>query len=299
MDNLKTSALLKQELQQLRERLRKETKPHSSGYSALDKALGGGGFEAGTITTLGARPGMGKTIFALNVVYNQVSVLPVDSSIILVSCSDDRSFVLKRLICIATQTPGHLYQTAAIDLVEENQIISHPFLNKLAQDKLILLSHQGTVQELEQQLLAIGNQTNISMLVIDDFHLLKKQKGSSSKQAWEENMTALQSLAKSLKSPVLITTGVKRTVETRKKNRFPELRDLEASDLIGQMADFCFMLVRPSYYGMPELKHSENLSEAILINRKNIYSGTNHTISLDFNMELQLFSNGANFMLKS
>lgn len=299
MDNLKTSVLLEKELQQLRGRLRKESKLLSSGYAILDCALGGHGFESGTITTLGARPGMGKTIFALNIVYNQLAILPIDCSIIYVSCRDDRSFVLKRLICIATKTPEHLYETAALDLAEENQISSHPFLNKLAEDQLVLLNHQTSMQELEQQLLAMGNQTNIRMLVIDDFHLLKKQKDTSAKQVWEENMITLQSLAKSLKTPVLITTKVKRTVETRKKNRFPEISDLAASDLIGQMADFCFMLVRPGYYRMPELKHNESLSEAILINRKNIYGGTNHTISLDFNMDLKLFSNRESFVQKS
>jgi replicative DNA helicase len=296
MSHTKTSELLLLEMNQLKNRLKNEIKSISSGYQMLDENLGGAGFEAGSITTIAARPGMGKTMFSLNIVYRQLSVIEDDQIIIFVSFKDELSILLKRLICIATGIPSYRYLTASLEIAEQELIFSHPFLQKLNQNNLCFLQADSMdVQQIVAQVEKINSNGKVAMVIIDDVHLMNKT-SSNRMISWQNNMQLLRQLTLTHNLPLLLMSGIKRSAERRNRHHFPEISDLLESSLIGSLADFCHVLVRPGYYVSQDLPEDDTNVEAILVNRKSLYGITNGLIMLDCDLEKQIFMEANRFI---
>jgi replicative DNA helicase len=80
-------------------------KVRPSGFGALDKALNGG-FRSGELAILGARPGLGKTTFALQVARNLVAA---DCSVVYFSFEHDNHSLLERLIIMEAAEIAGIY----------------------------------------------------------------------------------------------------------------------------------------------------------------------------------------------
>ena len=212
----------------------------STGWSDLDKLLGGGLFRAG-FYVLGARPGMGKTTVALNIAEQVASR---GAPVLFVSLEMNKRQVMCKRLAAWTSLPyrdlisGHLDWTHQIEMEEGLQILKNrPFY---------INNRFGlTVSDISAMVRQVRD---CKLLVIDYFGLIAVEGDAKGRY---EDYTAisgrLKQLACQLNIPILCLAQLNREVEKRTKKR-PGLSDLRDTGAIEQDADGIIFLHREGYY---------------------------------------------------
>ena len=75
----------------------------STGFTNLDRVLGG--YNKGTVTIIGARPGMGKTSFLINCMLKSNHLKPVP--MLYVSFDNGEDYFISRLLSLDSNIPNH------------------------------------------------------------------------------------------------------------------------------------------------------------------------------------------------
>ncbi len=209
----------------------------STGYSSVDKLLGGGFVNSG-LHIIAARPGMGKTAFALGVAEN------TKKTGLLVSLEmDDEQITARRL----AQISGIAYNRLMFDHLtdSENQKLAEAN-DRLIQMKQLYIpkSPTATVEEIQVWAEKIKD---LDFVMVD---YMGKVDGSD-KFGKTEKITQISSdlkkLARRLKKPVIVLSQLSRKCEER-PNKRPILSDLRDSGSIEQDADTVIFLYRHDYY---------------------------------------------------
>lgn len=211
-----------------------------SGFEYLDKMTGG--MEPGQMIVFAARPGMGKTSFAMNVADH----LAVDRKVPVAVFSLEMSAneLAMRLLFQRAQADFQRFRTGFL----ENGAI--PGLAgaaaKIGGGKLwIDDGGDASVLELRAKARRMRNQHGIKLIVIDYLQLLRGSSRYSNREAEVAEISrSIKSLAKELEIPVIVLAQLNREVE-KEKNRAPRLSDLRESGAIEQDADFVGILHRP------------------------------------------------------
>lgn len=288
MNYMKTSDLLKCELENIENRKLKEGIGMSTGYLDLDRALGGKGFESGKLYTLAARPSMGKSALSMNFVYNLIPQLSENEVLIFISSHDSEVVQMQRLLSIGLQLNMKNIQLGELSEYEANLLNNHSFLETLRQDKIILIeSAQSTYDQIIDLLkVLIDDGKKAKLLVLDTIQSFQTPHSKNKEEGIKELIQQLKKLAIENEMALLITSDVSRKVEYRRDNRIPTIEDIKVSRHIGYQSDFCFVLVRPEYYEVPG--DDVNSTEAHVVIRKNVY-GPLTTVILETDMEKQIF----------
>ncbi len=221
-----------------------------SGFGELDKKLGG--FQNSDLIILAARPAMGKTAFALNVLEhiasekrrNKQGGQPVGIFSLEMSADQFASRLLSsssgidsRKIMTGDLTDGEwgTLQSAAAELSETPFFIDDtPSL---------------TLNVLRARARRMKQQYDIGILVVDYLQLLRGSARSQENRVQEisEISMGLKSIAKEMNVPVVALSQLSRAVEQR-DNKRPQLSDLRESGSIEQDADIVMFLYREEYY---------------------------------------------------
>ena len=288
MNYMKTSDLLKCELENIENRKLKEGIGMSTGYLDLDRALGGKGFESGKLYTLAARPSMGKSALSMNFVYNLIPQLSENEVLIFISSHDSEVVQMQRLLSIGLQLNMKNIQLGELSEYEANLLNNHSFLETLRQDKIILIeSAQSTYDQIIDLLkVLIDDGKKAKLLVLDTIQSFQTPHSKNKEEGIKELIQQLKKLAIENEMALIITSDVSRKVEYRRDNRIPTIDDIKVSRHIGYQSDFCFVLVRPEYYEVPG--DDVNSTEAHVVIRKNVY-GPLTTVILETDMEKQIF----------
>lgn len=288
MNYMKTSDLLKCELENIENRKLKQGIGMSTGYLDLDRALGGKGFESGKLYTLAARPSMGKSALSMNFVYNLIPQLSENEVLIFISSHDSEVVQMQRLLSIGLQLNMKNIQLGELSEYEANLLNNHSFLETLRQDKIILIeSAQSTYDQIIDLLkVLIDDGKKAKLLVLDTIQSFQTPHSKNKEEGIKELIQQLKKLAIENEMALIITSDVSRKVEYRRDNRIPTIDDIKVSRHIGYQSDFCFVLVRPEYYEVPG--DDVNSTEAHVVIRKNVY-GPLTTVILETDMEKQIF----------
>ena len=215
-----------------------------SNIRALDYFISG--FRPGDIYYLGARPSIGKTAFALQIIKK---LAEHDNKIAFFSLEMGKKELAKRMI--VNQSNIHL------NLIKERKIESdgRARINNAASQMFkhnISISDKGgqTVESILTKARRHKKKHGLDILFIDHFHILETQtRGLSANEKATHNSRMLKYMAKELEIPVVCLVQLNRKLEERpKNNRMPILSDIRDSGSLEQDADVIIFINREDYW---------------------------------------------------
>ncbi|MBR6510425.1 MAG: replicative DNA helicase [Clostridia bacterium] len=212
------------------------------GISALDKKITG--LNKSDLIILGARPGMGKTSFALNIARNVA--VGSGRTVCFFSLEMTRDQLAQRLLSSEAGIKSEKLRTGELDDNEwarlaqagENLSKSNIYFDE---------SSAITVPEMKAKLRRMKPAPDL--VIVDYLGLMKSARKTENRvQEVSEITRNLKIMAKELKIPVIACAQLSRGTETKGKSHKPALADLRESGSIEQDADIVLFLYRETYY---------------------------------------------------
>ena len=239
----------------------------SSGFSAVDAKITG--LNKSDLLLLAARPGMGKTSFALNIALN-------------VARSSRKTVAIFSLEMSAEQLVTHILSGEA--LVENYRLrtgnLRETDWQKIAAAASVL--NQLDIRVDDNPMLSAADMNakcrrldNLGLVVIDYLQLMtsagdKSNRGENRQQVVSDISRMMKIMAKELNVPVICLSQLSRANEKRDDKR-PMLSDLRESGAIEQDADIVMFLYRDDYYNEDSEKH--NIAECIIAKNRHGETG--------------------------
>ncbi len=245
-----------------------------SGFMELDnKTLG---FAPGQLVILAARPAMGKSAFALNVLTN--SVLKTGKSGVYFSLEMSKEELVGRILASEAMVDNTKIRSGKLQ--DEDWISLTNASGTLSEAKIILDDTSGfSPIELRAKCRKLKMEYDISFIVIDYLQLMDASKNNSNRQAdISEISRSLKILAREIGVPIMALSQLSRAPEQRTDHR-PMLSDLRESGSIEQDADIVMFLYRDDYYN-PETE-KKNIAEVIVAKNRGGSTGTTELLFLN------------------
>lgn len=259
-----------------------------TGIGDLDKTITG--LNKSDLIILGARPGMGKTAFALNIARN---VAMKKKTVCFFSLEMSRDQLAQRLLSSEAGIASTKMRTGELSPDEWTRLgTAGSELSKL--EMYLDETSTLTVPEMKAKLLRMKK---VDLVVVDYLGLMKSPKHIDSRVLEVQEITrGLKVLAKELKVPIIVCAQLSRGTETRGKSHKPGLSDLRESGSIEQDADIVLFLYREKYYDNEKDENAEPSDEtkAECIVAKNRH-GELRTIDLHWDAQFTRFSSRDNF----
>lgn len=231
-------------------------------FADLDELTSG--FLPGEMTIVAARPSMGKTTFALNILRN---VVYHGGAACFFSIEMPKLQVTSNILCGIARLDGHRLRGGILSKEEKRSFLSACEILQNAQ-LFIDDSPNLSTMELRAKARRLRAQHNIEVIAIDYLQLMT----GSSRAAREsrqievtEISRQVKALARELEIPIICLAQLSRKVEDRKDKK-PMMSDLRESGSIEQDADKIILLHRPEYY---ERDKEELKGKASIIVAKN------------------------------
>ncbi|MBT5338697.1 replicative DNA helicase [Candidatus Falkowbacteria bacterium] len=215
----------------------------ASGFTELDTLLAG--FQKSDLIVLAARPSVGKTSIALDMV-REIGIrgkVPVG----IFSLEMSKEQVVDRLLCAESNVDLWKLRTGRLSDREDDD--DFPRLGHamgLLSESPIFIDDSATlnVMEIRTKARRLKSEHNLGMIVIDYLQLMEARANSESRvQAVAEITRALKGIARELDIPVLALSQLSRAVEMNKP-AIPKLANLRESGSIEQDADVVLFIYR-------------------------------------------------------
>lgn len=216
-----------------------------SGYHNVDNLTGG--FKPWELIILAARPSMGKTAFALNLLLN--AAIGQKKSIALFSLEMSALSIIDRLLSTQTKIPmEHITKWL---LSDQDYTSIGEAIATLSEFNIYIDEHSNTIPVIKSKLRKIVvEKGKVDLVIIDYLQLIStsgmKYEGNRVYEISEVSRT-LKELAKELKCPIIALSQLSRENEKRPDKK-PILSDLRDSWSIEQDADLVMFLYRDEYY---------------------------------------------------
>lgn len=290
-DYIDMQTLIKQAIQEVEEVAKLEDKMSGvpSGFVELDRMTNG--WQKGNLLIVAARPGMGKTAFALTMARN----IAVDHKrpVAFFSLEMSALEVVSRLISSEALVKGDKLKKGNLSDAEWSQL--HNKVDALSGAPLFIDETPAlTMFELRAKCRRLKMQHNIEMVIIDYLQLMRggaEYKGNR-EQEISQISRQLKGLAKELKIPIMALSQLSRNVETRGGDKKPQLSDLRESGAIEQDADMVMFIYRPEYYRIledPE-SHESTVGKGFILVEKH-RSGSTGQVRLKWTKDYARFEN--------
>jgi replicative DNA helicase len=260
-----------------------------SGFREVDRVTSG--WQNSDLIILAARPGMGKTAFALSMARN----MALDHKIPVALFSLEMSSIqlITRMISSETGIGAEKLRRGNLDTTEWAQLTSK--VKGLQDAPLFIDDTPGlSIFDLRAKCRRLASQHQIGVIVIDYLQLMtagNSKAGGNREQEISSISRALKSIAKELDIPVIALSQLSRAVETRGGSKRPLLSDLRESGAIEQDADIVSFIYRPEYYKIHEWDDdqtpSDGQAELIIAKHRN---GSLENIRLRFEGSMARFS---------
>ena len=253
-----------------------------TGFIDLNKKLGG--FHKSDLILIAARPGMGKTAFALNLVAN--AAIRSKSSVAVFSLEMSKEQLVQRLLSSQSNV--------ALDNISKGKIADDEW--KKLTDGMTVLSSSHIfiddtpgikVSEIRSKCRKLKMEKGLDMIMIDYLQLMEADGRADNRQQEVSKISrSLKILAKEMNCPVIALSQLSRNTESG-KDHMPKLSDLRDSGAIEQDADIVMFIYRDEYYTKMETK-KKDLAEIIIAKNRH---GEISNIELVWIGKIQKFSN--------
>ena len=283
MDNLLNSAM--EEITQLAQQ-QTHMAGVPSGFKDLDDLFGG--FRGGDLVILAARPGVGKTSFALNLAVNAAKA---GTTVAFLSLEMSASQLVQRILCsearvnLGNVRQGRMTDSDWMAIIEASNTLYN--LDMYIDDTPAL-----SILELRAKARRELRSKEKGLIVVDYLQLMQPPRSrADGNRAVEvgEISRGLKVLAKEMDMPVIALSQLSRAVEMRGKKR-PMLSDLRESGSIEQDADIVMFIDRSMDEMEAEQDGRPDLGTAEIIVAKH-RNGPTRDITLSFSAEHTRFMN--------
>jgi replicative DNA helicase len=271
-DFVKAGEVLKRELDKL-EKLASGEQARGgtpSGFYDLDALTGG--FQAGNLIILAARPSMGKSALVTNIAEN--AALDHGMAVALFSLEMSESELAQRFIASQAGVPGEQLRTGHVKADRWDKIVdaagritAAPLYLDDTSD-LGIMEVRAKARRLHQRLLNDDGSGGLGLIIIDYLQLMRADHRVESRVEQVGQMSrGLKILARELEVPVIALSQLSRAVESRSEKK-PILSDLRESGQIEQDADLVMFIYREEYYE-PETSQRPGEADLIIAKHRN------------------------------
>jgi replicative DNA helicase len=223
---------------------REEAIPHVLTYfTALDDFLGG--LQRSDLIVLAARPSVGKTSLALNIVRN--AAINQKACVALFSLEMSRQAVVQRLLASEANVDSRSVRLGLYTEEQERRIME---ASGILSEALVYIddSPQLRVVEMRGKAQRLYRERTVDLVIVDYLQLIQGGSRSDSRvQEVSEITRSLKALAREMDAPVLAISQLSRAVEWRASHK-PQLSDLRESGSIEQDADVVIFIYRDDMY---------------------------------------------------
>ena len=226
-----------------------------TGFSGIDNVLAGMGNS--DLILVGARPGMGKTSFCLNIATNVA--LATSKNVCIFSLEMSAEQLVTRVISSEAMVDSYALRTGKLDSKQWDDIAVAT--TKLAGTNILIDDTSGiSVTGMKSKLRRVQN---LGLVVIDYLQLMQSDRRSDNRvQEVGDISRGLKIMAKELNVPIICCAQLSRGPESRTDKR-PMLSDLRDSGAIEQDADTVIFLYRSEYYDADANGDDGNIAEVI------------------------------------
>ena len=272
-----------------------------SGFTRLDRVTHG--FQPSDLIILAARPSVGKTSFALNIVEHvMTNVETMGFGIGFFSLEMSRMQLVERLI--SSKARINLSRVRSGDLERQEWIKLGQAMNNLAcpnlliddSSQLTIMEIRGKARQMKYKFAEMsktsGKNIDLKLIVVDYLQLIhssQTRRNGNREQEIADISRGLKALAKELNIPVVALAQLSRAVEQRQDK--PRLSDLRESGSIEQDADLVMFLHRQKSNREDEEVIDERNNQVELILAKHRNGSIIDGLPLNFVAEQTRFEN--------
>ena len=228
-----------------------------TGYSELDRFVIG--FGKGNLIIVGARPGVGKTSFCLNLATNIAK--SSKKAVCIFSLEMTSEELVKRVISSEALVHSEKLRTGQLDKSDWGKLANA--VSALSETDIYI--DDTSVISVTAMKAKLRRIKDLGLVVIDYLQLMEsenKRKDGNKATEVADISRSLKLLAKELGVPVIVCSQLGRAAEKDQEKRKPMLSDLRDSGAIEQDADMVIFLSR-DYYGVdPEKANLVTVSVA-------------------------------------
>ncbi|MDR2770895.1 MAG: replicative DNA helicase [Clostridiales Family XIII bacterium] len=243
----------------------------TTGFADLDKRTSG--LQKSDMIVVAARPGMGKTAFALNIAHK--AALRADAKILIFSLEMSKEQLVNRLLSLE----AHVEITRLRDgkLNDDEWTRLNEAIDVLQNTAVFIDDTPGIpVMEIRNKARRLKSEHGLDLIIVDYLQLMSESSRTENRnQEISVISRMLKQLAREMDCPVIVLSQLSREVEKR-KDRMPILSDLRDSGAIEQDADLILFLHREDYYkdnaDAPDAEQS-NLCKTIIAKHRNGETG--------------------------
>lgn len=234
-----------------------------AGFADLDKLTSG--LHPSDFIILAARPSMGKTALALNIVQNVAlrahKVIGGEPrSVAFFSLEMSKEQLVNRMLCAEAGIDSQRLRVG--EMHDEDWMHLWDACDTMSRAKIYIDDTAGiTAMDMRSRARRLKAEHGLDLIVVDYLQLMqgsgKRNNSGDRQQEVSEISRSLKALARELDVPVLALSQLSRSVESRQVKR-PMLSDLRESGSLEQDADIVAFLYREDYYNPDtENKHTE------------------------------------------
>ena len=259
-----------------------------TGFNDLDKLTSG--LHPSDFIILAARPSMGKTALALNIVQNVAlrahkRVGGDPRSVAFFSLEMSKEQLVNRMLCAEANIDSQRLRIG--EMKEDDWTHLWDACDVMSKAKIYIDDTAGiTVMDMRSRARRLKAEHGLDLIVVDYLQLMqgsgKRNTSGDRQQEVSEISRSLKALARELDVPVLALSQLRRGVEARQVKR-PMLSDLRESGSLEQDADIVAFLYREDYYN-PETENKH--TELIIAKHRN---GPVDTVNLFFHKQFTKF----------
>lgn len=211
-----------------------------TGYTALDNVIVG--MQEADLVLIGARPGMGKTSFVMNMATE--AAIRTKKTVCVFSLEMSAEQLANRMLSSEAQIDSYKMRSGTLSAEDWNAIAYAS--SRLSETEILIDDTPGvTVTAMKSKLRRVKN---LGLVVVDYLQLMQGDRHNDNRvQEVGDISRGLKLLAKELAVPVICCAQLSRGPENRPDKR-PMLSDLRDSGAIEQDADIVMFLYRDEYY---------------------------------------------------
>jgi replicative DNA helicase len=251
-----------------------------TGLADLDRLTGG--LRPGQLVVVAGRPGMGKSVFGVDIARNISIRAGKPVAFFALEMGEDE--LIQRILSAETLIPLHALRDAKHLSDLDWRRLAEAELELAAAPLHIDPTPSVNMTEIRARARRLAQRKGLSLIVVDYLQLMTPaRKSESRQQEVAEISRGMKLLAKELQVPVIAVAQLNRGPEQRTDKR-PMLADLRESGALEQDADLVIFVHRDDYYD----KESARAGEVDLIVAKN-RSGPQDTITAAAQLHVSRF----------
>jgi len=254
-----------------------------TGYFELDDMLNG--LQNGEMLIIAARPSMGKTSFAMNIVENIATTDLQPCAVFSLEMSKQQ--LVQRMLCSLTAIDAHKVRRGMMS--NDEYIKMAQMVSTLSKVPIWVDDSPGlTPLDLRAKARRMKMQNDVKLIMIDYMQLMDCPGVDSRQEQVSVISRGIKAVARELEVPVMALSQLNRSSESRDGHK-PRMSDLRESGSIEQDADVIMLLHREDYYRLQDPDFvPDNVAEVIVAKQRN---GPTGTVRLSFNNKSTRFEN--------